>query len=157
MRRLIVFTALVALALTPSAGAGASLARYAAESGDSLSLRSGRGIALLVNRDGAVLGSVRRGRVTIADGPRGPQTKVSVSGCERKRYPRPRTVVCMGQGLRFSALGGTWRVRIAGGGINASAVMNGSVMLDNGTAGTYRIRDEPYRPWPASAQTFYLG
>ena len=155
MRRLIFLSALVAFALAPSAEAG--LARHVTESGDSLSLNRGHGTASLVNRDGAVLGSMRRGRVSITDGLLGPRTEVSLSGCERRWRPRPRTVVCTGWELKFSALGGTWRVWLAGRGINASVVMNGSATLDKGTAGTYSIRGGPPRPWPATPKTFYLG
>ena len=67
------------------------------------------------------------------------------------------TILCVGSYLRFSALGGAWRVRLAGAGINASAVMNGYVTLDNGRAGTYSIRHGDPRPWPSARQTFYLG
>ncbi len=155
MRPTIVLTAVIALALAPAADAG--LARYAAEEGESLSLKRGRGTALIVNRDGAVLGTVRRGRVVITDVQRGAETDVAVSRSERRRYPRRHTVVCAGRYLRFSALGGAWRVRLMGAGINASAVMNGYVTFDNGAAGTYSIRHSDPRPWPATARTFYLG
>jgi hypothetical protein len=155
LRRTIILTGILALAIAPSASA--SLARYAAEAGESLSLTGGTGTALLVSRDGAVFGNVGRGRVTISDGASGARTKVSFWGCERKRYPRPRTVVCIGSGLRFSALDGTWRVRIVGSRINVSAVFAGYVTLWNGTAGTYKIGDGPRRAWPATAKTHYLG
>jgi hypothetical protein len=155
MRRLLVLTVLFALAVAPAADAG--LARYATADGEYLSLKGGRGTALLVSRDGAVLGSVRQGRVRITDVVRGARTRLSVSGCERKQYPRPRTVVCIGQGLRFSVLGGAWRVRIAGSGINASAVMTGYVTLDDGTAGTYKIGNGPNKRWPSRATTFVVG
>lgn len=155
LRRSIVLIGILALAFTPSASA--SLARYVSEAGDSLSLRRGTGTALLVSRDGAVFGNVGRGRVRIFDVARGRRTKVSFLGCERKRYPRPRTVVCIGRGLQFSALGGAWRVTIVGSRINASAVMAGFVRLSNGTAGTYSIRHGRARRWPVKPTTHYLG
>ena len=155
MRRVLVLTALLALAVAPGADAG--LARYVSAGGDPLSLDGGRGTALVVSNDGAILGSVRRGRVAVTDLRGGVATRVSTSGCERKWFPAPRKVVCIGWHLGFSALGGAWRVRLVGRGINASAVIHGSVTLDNGATGTYSIRGERPRPWPASAETYYLG
>jgi autotransporter adhesin len=151
MRRIVILTVLLAFSVAPAADAG--LAGYVAGGGDSLSLKGGRGTALLVNTDGAVLGSVKRGRVVIT----APARRRAVSGCEQRRYPRPRRVVCIGWNLHFSVLGGAWRVRLTGSGINASAVMNGFVTLDDGSAGTYSIRHGVSRPWPVNVRTFYLG
>lgn len=154
MRRPLLLTVLFALALAP--GADARLDRFFAEGGDSIALENGRGTAIVVSEEGAVLGTLGRGTLIVVDVRRGPPTDVEVSGCETRRRPNVRTLVCSGRGISFSVVGGAWRAVIRGRGINASAVLSGTVTLQ-GSAGTYSLRHADERPWPQVARTFRLG
>ena len=155
MVRIALLIAVAALAFAPSANA--QFERALAEGGESLTLEGGRGYAAVTSSSGTILGSVGRGRVVVTDYPRGAETKISLSGCDRRKRINRKTVVCAGRGLSFSVVDGRWRVHVRGTRINAGAVVEGSVTLE-GTAGTYAIGDpDDERPWPESARTFRLG
>ncbi len=155
MARIALLIAVAALALAP--GANAQFERAVAAGGEALTLSNGRGYAVVTSSSGTILGSVGRGRIVVTNYPRGARTKISLSGCDRRKRIARRTVVCAGRGLSFSVVDGRWRVHLRGTRINASAVVEGSVTLE-GTAGTYAIGDpEDKRPWPESARTFRLG
>jgi hypothetical protein len=153
VKRLLVLS-LLALAL-PGA-AHAQVPRVLAGEGESLSLSNGRGVAIAVARDGAMLGTVTRGRIVISDLPRGDRTSIEVSGCERRRRVTRRTVACTGRDLSFSVIDGRWRATITGTGINASAVLEGAVTI-KGTRGTYKLGEAEPRRWPRRARTLQLG
>lgn len=144
---------LAALTLVPSAYG--QLPRGLALGGDAVSLENGRGVVVVTSRDGAMLGTIARGSVRIHDMPRGHVTSVRVWGCERRRRPARRTVLCVGRGLRFRIEYGTWRATLRGRGIDASAVVEGSLAI-KGTRGTLIIEDEERR-WPRELETFSLG
>jgi hypothetical protein len=153
MRRLALLTSLFALALAPTAGAQDAVARALQDGGERVALENGRGIAAFNSRDGALLGSIRRGRVVITDVRR--DSEVSVTGCERTKRVR-RTIVCIGRELTFSIEMGAWRAVLRGVGINASAVLHGTLTL-SGTAGRVSIDDGPSRRWPKQPRTYRLG
>ena len=153
MRRLALLTIPLALVLAPSAGADDGLSRALQAGGERVALEDGRGFARLASRDGAMLGSIRRGRVVIRDVRR--DSGVSVSGCETtKRFNR--SVICIGRELTFSVETGAWVATLRGTGIDASAVLRGSLTLV-GTAGRVSIDDGPMRRWPRKLRTFRLG
>lgn len=155
MRRLVVLLGLLGvLALVPSAQA--QLGRYIAAGAEPIELEDGRGLAVFRSRDGALLGTLARGRLTVKDSTRGARTSVRVSGCDKRWRPARRTSVCAGRGISFSILDGSWRATVRGAGINASAVVRGSVTLE-GTEGTYSIANGEERSWPRQAATFFLG
>lgn len=153
-RPLFLVTLLLALAVPPSAEAG-GLLRFVAGTTKALSLERGTGMAVVRASEGAMIGSVRRGRVVVVDVRRGTRTRVRLYGCERRRTPRARTTLCAGTAIRFSVLGGAWRVSLLGRGINASARVRGSVTL-KGTAGKFRIGNRARRNWPRVAHTYLL-
>lgn len=153
MRRVALLIIPIALVLAPSAGAQDGLARALEDGGERVALENGRGVATFKSRDGALLGSVRRGRVVIRDVRR--DSGVSVSGCETTKRIQ-RRVICIGRELTFSIEKGAWFATIRGGGINASAVLRGTLTL-MGTAGRVSIDDGPLRRWPRRVRTFELG
>ncbi len=154
MPRLTLLAVLIGLVFAPSANA--QFERALAAGGESLSLEGGRGYAVVTSRDGTMLGSVGRGRIVFRNFRRGAETEWKVWGCDRRRRVARRTV-CIGRNLSFRVVDGRWRVALRGRGINASAVLQGSVTLE-GTAGTYAIGDPAdKRSWPRSARTFFLG
>ncbi|MDQ3865244.1 MAG: hypothetical protein M3304_00230 [Actinomycetota bacterium] len=151
MRRL-VFICILVLALAPAARAQDFRALAGTEG---VQLANGRGFATFVGREGAILGSVGRGTVTIQDFVGGESTSVEVFGCERRRRPALRTRVCIGRHLRFVVRFGAWRVTMRGRGIDASAVVEGRLTL-RGKAGTYSIGGSDPRRWPRSVERFEL-
>ena len=146
---------LALLVLAPAANATSALDRYVQGSSSTLSLQRGVGTAIVRSDDGAMLGTMRSGRIVIFDAPRGAVTEMTVSGCTMRRI-EGSTTVCRGQNLSFSIVDGRWRVTLQGRGIHASAVVRGWARL-RGTRGTYRIDDGPRRRWPRFARTFTLG
>ena len=146
--RLFIVIGLFALLCVPAASAAVD--RELAAGGKPLSLVDGRGMALVSSREGAILGSVNRGRVRA--------TNATVYGCETRRRLTRRTVLCIGRNLDFAATGRRWKIVARGSGINASGKLKGSVTLQ-GTGGTYSLQpggSDP-RPWPRRARTFRLG
>lgn len=147
---------IIGVVLALPAGAQAGLDRFVSGAPDSVSLTRGRGTAVFVSRDGAILGTVARGRLTITDLPGPPRTMIDVSGCERRRRLGPHRIRCAGRDITFSILDGTWAAAIQGRGINASAVLTGTLRL-KGRAGTYSLRGGPEYQWPRVARIFVLG
>jgi hypothetical protein len=151
------FVAVFALALTSflAPAAGAQGVERSLTAGGTLSLRDGVGSADVIGR-GGVLGQVFRGRVFIRDLPDRGGTDINVWGAEWRRVIDSRTTVYGGTRLRFRALGGAWRVRMKGRGIDASAAGRGAVTL-RGAQGTFSIDGGSYRDWPEDASTFRYG
>lgn len=144
----VIVIGLLALLCVPVASAG--IERELAAGGKPLSLSDGRGIAVVKSREGAILGSVQRGRLRVTNG--------NVYGCESRKRITRSTVLCVGRNLDFSATGRHWRIVARGSGINASGKLKGIVTLQ-GTSGTYSLEaggSDP-RPWPRAARTFRLG
>lgn len=155
MRRLVLLILVFAFAAVPAVAHG-QVPRVLEGEGETLSLVNGRGTAIAVSRDGAMLGTVTRGRILIVDLRRGDRTTVEVSGCESRRRVNRRTVVCSGRALSFSVVDGRWRATISGTGINASAVLEGAVTL-KGNRGRYKLGDDDERRWPRRGRTLPLG
>jgi hypothetical protein len=124
-----------------------------------LSLKSGRGLAIIQSR-GALLGRVKAGRIVAT-----PNVVVRcwryktrlASGMIRYRGVRKG---CTYLTFRVFSDDGTWRVRIRGRGINVSGVVRGSLALDGantGRTGTYSIAGGEFRPWPRRLHTYSLA
>ena len=148
-----VLAAAVAAFVAPTAGAH-TLDRYLT-AGGTLSLRDGAGTADVIAR-GGILGQIDRGRVLIRDLPDGSGTDINVWGADWRRVIDWRTTVHGGRHLRFRALGGAWRARMKGRGIDASAAGRGTVTL-RGAAGEFSVDGDSYRDWPDEAARFRYG
>jgi hypothetical protein len=149
----------VALALVFATNAAAGVAdRGPAGSGATLSLVNGKGFAAITSNDGSVLGTMAQGKITLVDYARGTATTFDARdwGCEKKRRPNRKTVICSGSDLHFSVAGGAWFLSLNGRGISASARLTGKVLL-RGTRGTFSINNGRIRPWPEVAHTYKLG
>ena len=153
--RFSVVLAFAAVLLAPPA-AHAEIARFLGGSGEALALTNGRGQAVVTSRDGAIIGTIGRGRIAIVDFPRGAETEIELSGCETRRRPSPNVRICIGREIIFSVVKGRWLVRMRGMAINASAVLEGAVSLV-GRRGTYEIDDGDERRWPRELRTFRLA
>jgi hypothetical protein len=154
MRRLLTFAMLVALALP-----GASAARERTPSDGTLSVRDARG-TIVVNARGGVIGSFAQGRMTIVDPVDGDGTGPIITGDEWSRDPTDTTTICGGKKVRFRLIGGAFKVRIVGRGINLSVVGKGSVTLNGagtGDDGAFSVNGGDYTAIPDTAVTFPLS
>ena len=149
MRRLLIALALVALAV-PAAAAGVRLD----PADGTLSVRDGRG-TFTVNARGGVIGSFARGRVIITDPVDGDGTGPIVSGDDWHKDRSDTTTVYGGTRVRFRLIGGSFRIRMVGVGVNLAVVGRGTVTLNGqGTDddGTYSVDGATYAPVPDFAQ-----
>ncbi len=62
-----------------------------------------------------------------------------------------------GNDLRFRIVGGFFRVKVFGTGIDLSVVASGAVTLGDGTAGTYSVDGAAFAPVPDARTTLPLG
>jgi hypothetical protein len=138
-----------------SAASAAPLGRYLADDADRVELRNGRGFALFHAR-GAIFGYIRRGKVRIADLPRGAETRISVDGAETVKKINGQVTLYRGRRISFYVEGGWWRVRLQGHDIDAGAAVHGRLAL-RGRDGTYSLRDRDAKDWPEHRQVFRLG
>jgi opacity protein-like surface antigen len=154
MKRLLLFAAFVAL-LLPSLG---SAALRAAGDG-TLSVRDGRG-TFTINAKGGVIGSFAKGRVIITDPIEGDGTGPIVSGDDWHHEKSDTTDVYGGTKVRFRLIGGTFKIRVIGRGVNLSVVGKGQATLngeDTGDDGSYSINGADYLPILADVFTFTLN
>jgi hypothetical protein len=136
-----------------------------------LSLEGGRGTVVIEIR-GSVLGRLTTGTLRVTD--LTPRDRFGPAVVGRKLTSTrlgPRTVLYRGQGLRFRALGGRYRLVIRGSGISVSAVGRGSVVLDGDPktpfedVGVYSLEEgvdcelepELCLPLPSDPERFVLG
>jgi hypothetical protein len=157
VRQLLVTTAFVAgLTLVGAASASAAPLRAPEGSSSRVQLTGGKGLAIVKSNAGTAYGRVAKGRITIVDPPRGKETKVSVSNCDEIRHPKARTTVCIGDNIGFLVQYGAWTTTLRGRGINASAVVRGTLKL-RGTRGRFSIDGGQSRKWPRVMRTYKLG
>jgi hypothetical protein len=156
MRRVFAISFVVFCMAAGSAGAAVSLIPLMRANTDLVSLRHGRGTAILKG-SGTVIGtSIARGSIKITDLRGGARTRISVSGYERVVRVSSRTKIYSGRNMTFGVYYGRWRVRVRGRGINVSAAVRGRLTL-RGIAGTYAINDGAARAWPRRWRTISLG
>jgi hypothetical protein len=140
-----------ALVVTIAALAASGTASAApADAGVELAGGSGKAVVAL---EGAVLGSLDRGRITVVT--RRGEPLVLVQGYEWVRTGQDGSTVYGGRDIRFRVFRGAWRVTLQGGGINASAVGTGSIGLRG--IGRYSLDGGAYRTWPDEYKVILLG
>ncbi|HEY6068008.1 MAG TPA: hypothetical protein VIU81_04880 [Gaiellaceae bacterium] len=155
MRRLLPVVLLAILAFP--AGSAASV--RAATDG-TLSVKDGRGTIVVAAR-GGVIGSFAQGRVTIVDPVDGDGTGPIVTGDDFPPIERSDTTTTWrGTKVRFRLIGGFFKIKIQGRGINLSVVGKGTVTLDGaGTDndGTFSVNGGDYVPIPDFLLPFPLS
>lgn len=154
MRRLIVIGLLVALALP-----AASSALRGGPGDGSLVVQKGRGL-IEIRARGVVFGHVASGRIVLADVSGGDRSPV-VHGCARSssKLTGGKTL-CAGTDLTFNLIGGTFKIRVTGTGIDLSLVGRGAYLIAGaGTPsdGTFDPNGEGPRPLPGEPTQFSLG
>jgi len=154
MRRFLTFAVLVALALP-----AASAARPRGVNDGTLSLRDARGTITISGR-GGVIGSFARGSVTINDPIDGDGTGPIVTGDNWSKDRDATTTTWGGTRVRFRIIGGTFKIRVQGRGINLSFVGKGNITLKGaGTDddGSYAANGGEYSPVPDFPFAFPLS
>jgi hypothetical protein len=170
MRRLVWLTALLVSLAVPTAA-------FAFGSGPqddgTLSVKSGVGKVYL-NFNGSAVGRVKTGSIRVVDPVTSDGVGFEFSNCDVVADKSDTTTttndkikVCRGDNIRFRAIGGNYRIQMAGAGVNLSAVGHGSFSLNGaGDAdafnpstfdGTYSLNDGPYKSLPNAFTTFALA
>jgi opacity protein-like surface antigen len=149
MKFLLLTAALLALGVPAAASAS-----HLDPADGTLSVRDGRGSFTITAR-GGVIGSFVRGRVIITDPVGGDGTGPIVSGDDWHRDRSDTTTVFGGTRVRFRLIGGTFKIRVVGTGVNLSVVGRGAVTLNGqGTDddGSYSLNGAEYASVPNFAQ-----
>jgi hypothetical protein len=143
MRRLLLLYSLAAALAAPVAAS--------ASGGDTgtLSVKNATGLVSVAAR-GVLLGHCDRCSVTITDpDPSDGSAPVVLPLSVLRTSLTDTKTAYQGNDLRFKLIGGFFRVKIVGTGIDVSAVADGNAVLDNGSAGTYSRNGNPYLPMPS--------
>jgi hypothetical protein len=154
MKRLLLVCAVLGLVLP-----AAATARSGDVSDGTLSVRDGRG-TFTISARGGVIGSFRTGKVIITDPVAGDGTGPIVSGDDWHRDRSDTTTVFGGTRVRFRLIGGAFKIKVVGYGVNLSVVGHGTVnMLGVGTLddGDYSINGGSYTPVPDFFFSFPLS
>jgi hypothetical protein len=143
MRRLLLLCSLAAALAAPVAAS--------ASGGDTgtLSVKNATGLVSVAAR-GVLLGHCDRCSVTITDpDPSDGSAPVVLPLSVLRTSLTDTKTAYQGNDLRFKLIGGFFRIKIVGTGIDVSAVADGNAVLDNGSAGTYSRNGNPYLPMPS--------
>ncbi len=149
---------LACLAVLACAAPAAAVAATHGPGDGTLSVRDGRG-TFSVNARGGVIGTFARGRVIITDPDPNDGTGPIVTGDDWHRDRTDTTTVYGGTKVRFRLIGGSFKIRVIGVGVNLSLVGKGTVGLTGeGTAddGTYSIDGGDYLSVPSVFTSFTL-
>ena len=150
MRRLLAFALLAGVLAAPAAA-------FPTERDGTLSVRNGTGM-VAVSARGTLFGHCDRCTVVItdpdpADGKPPAVTPLAVA---RVQLTDTRTSYS-GNDLRFRVIGGFFRVKVTGTGIDISTVAVGAATLSDGTAGTYSVAGGPFLAMPEDRTSLVLG
>ena len=161
MRRVLLLCALTAALAVPAA----ALAFAATPADGTLAVRNAAGdpgqVVVGLNVTGAVVGKVDAGRMLIDD-VGGPDTLAPVvTGAERTRDLPSGATLYSGTDLRFRAVGGHYKVRILGRGIDVNVVGQGTARLTGSIAlpsdGRYSVNGGPWASLPDFGETVRIG
>ncbi len=155
MRRLLIPCALVALLVFPAAAA----ARQNAPGDGTVVVHNAYGTVSIV-ATGGMIGSCDHCTVTIVDPQPGDGTGPIVSGQESKQDLTDTKSRWAGYDVRFRLIGGFFRLRVYGSGIELSAVGRGQGTIRGmGTVndGTYAVNGGDRRPLPDDLRAFWIG
>ncbi len=175
MRRLLLLSGVLALLAIP-AGASAHWLAGSARDG-TLVIRNGYGSVVIaggkeangnpIGADGALIGSIGRGRVTLTDPGEADIGDLKVAGCEHREVSDVgNSVTCTGSKLRYRVIGGRFRLKVSGDNIDMSVVGRGSVTMNGAEIdldgnlvyddGQYQLNDQDWKPLPATKKTISL-
>jgi hypothetical protein len=157
MKRLVVILGALALALPVGAGA---LQR--APSDGTLVVENAQGVVTL-NVRGGIIGRFDSGSIVIEDPMPGDGPGPVVRGYQDATEIGPSKVQYSSKGeIRFRLIGGLYRVRIAGQGVDVSVVGRGTAVLNGAgfsdlQTGRYSLNGGPWQRMPNLIARFTLG
>src|SRR5436189_5020374 len=154
MRRLLTFAMLAGLVLPAT-----SLAQPSGINDGTLSGQDGVGKIIIAGR-GGVIGSFAKGSVTISDPVDGDGTGPIVTGDEWSKDRSDTVTTWGGTRVRFRMIGGAFKIRVQGRGINLSLVGKGNVTMTGagtGDDGSYSVNGGEYSAIPGFPFAFPLS
>jgi hypothetical protein len=152
MRTLLAVFASAALALPALAWSASS----AADDG-TLSVKNGDGVILVVAR-GTIIGACDKCRVSITDPSPDDGAPPVVSGYEGHKDLSDTRDIYLGTDVRFRIVGGIFKIRVAGTGIDLGVVAKGWTRLQaaDTNTGTFSVNGGPRRFLPADREVYTL-
>ena len=152
MRTILAVFASAALALPALAWATSG----AADDG-TLSVKNGDGVIFVAAR-GTIIGACDHCRVSIVDPSPDDGAPAVVNGAETHKDVSDTHDIYAGSDVRFRLVGGFFKVRISGTGIDLGVVAKGWCRLQayDSNTGTFSVNDAPDRPLPADREIFVL-
>jgi hypothetical protein len=153
MRSLLVLLASAALAVP----AVAWTATRAVDDG-TLSVRNGDGV-VFVSATGTLIGTCDQCRVSIVDPSPDDGAPPVVTGYEGHKDLGDTHDLWSGKDVRFRMVGGFFKVKVTGSGIDLAVVAKGwgRIQAYDSNTGTYSVNGDPRRSLPADRQVFTLA
>jgi hypothetical protein len=152
MRILLAVFASAALALPALAWATSG----AADDG-TLAVKNGDGVVFVVAR-GTVIGACDQCRVSIVDPSPDDGAPAVVNGAETHKDVSDTHDIYAGSDIRFRLVGGFFKIRISGTGIDLGVVAKGwgRIQAYDSNTGTFSVNGAPNRLLPADREIFVL-
>ena len=161
MRRLLLLCTLAAALAIPAAG----LALPDSAGDGTLAVRNAAGdagqVVVWLNVSGAIVGQVDGGKLLIDDFSSSGDLAPVVTGAERQRDLPTGATLYSGVDIRFRAIGGHYRIRILGHGIDVNVVGQGSARLTGSPVltndGRYSVDGDAWTSLPDFGKAFDIG
>jgi hypothetical protein len=152
MRTVLALLASAALAVPALAWATSN----AADDG-TLSVRNGDGVIFVVAR-GTIIGACDKCRVSIVDPSPDDGAPPVISGQERHVDVSDTHDIYSGSDVRFRIVGGIFKIKVSGTGIDLGVVAKGWVRLQasDTNTGTFSVNGAPRRLLPADREVYTL-
>jgi hypothetical protein len=153
MRTILVVLASAALALP-----GLAWTATRAVDDGTLSVKNGDGV-VFVSATGTLIGTCDQCRVSIVDPSPDDGAPPIVTGYEGHKDISDTHDLWSGKDVRFRMVGGFFKVKIVGDGIDLAVVAKGwgRIQASDTNTGTYSVNGDPRRPLPADRQVFTLA
>jgi hypothetical protein len=152
MRNVLVLLASAALALP-----GLAWTATRARDDGTLSVRNGDGVVFVAAR-GTLIGTCDQCRVSIVDPSPDDGAPPLVTGYEDHKDVSETRDLWSGKDLRFRLVGGLFKIKVAGNGIDLGVVAKGWGRIQGyaSNTGTYSVNGEPRRQLPDQREVFVL-
>ena len=152
MRTLLAVFASAALAVPALAWATSR-----ADDDGTLSVKNGDGVVFVVAR-GTIIGACDKCRVSIIDPSLDDGAPPVVSGYEGHKDVSDIRDIYLGTDVRFRIVGGIFKLRVAGSGIDLGVVAKGwgRILAYDTNTGTFSVNGGPRRFLPADREIFVL-
>jgi hypothetical protein len=150
----------ILLALFASALLGLPGLAWAASSAaddGTLSVKNADGVIFVVAR-GTIIGACDQCRVSIVDPSPDDGFPAVVSGAENHKDVSETHDIYSGSDVRFRIVGGLFKLKVAGSGIDLGVVAKGwgRIQASDSNTGTYSVNGAPRRLLPADREVFTL-